>query len=51
MSVIAAAFRVVEHNRQIAVLPDFKGIIGGGNILPSSLLSSPLFCPNTENTG
>ena len=51
LSVIAAAFRVVEHNRQIAVLPDFKGIIGGGNILPSSLLSSPLFCPNTENTG
>ena len=52
LSVIAAAFRVVEHNRQIAALPDFKGIIGGGgNILPSSLLSSPLFCPNTENTG
>ena len=51
LSVIAAAFRVVEHNRQIAALTDFKGIIGGGNILPSSLLSSPLFCPNTENTG
>ena len=51
LGVIAAAFRVVEHNRQIAALPDFKGIIGGGNILPSSLLSSPLFCPNMENTG
>ena len=51
LGIIAAAFRVVEHNRQIAALPDFKGIIGGGNILPSSLLSSPLFCPNTENTG
>ena len=51
LGVVAAVFGVVEHNRQIAALPDFKGIIGGGNILPSSLLSSPLFCPNTENTG
>ena len=33
LCVIAAAFRLVEHNRQIAALPDFQGIIGGNNIL------------------
>ena len=38
LSVIAAAFRVVEGNRRIAALPDFKGIIGGGNILPCQLV-------------
>ena len=30
---VAAVFGIVEHHSQIAALPDFQGIIGGGNIL------------------
>ena len=30
---VAAIFGIVEHHSQIAALPDFKGIIGGGDIL------------------